>query len=329
MVVILFFKKKVMHKFSVIFCFIIYYKIYYFANSFALLYILLLIELKLRSVTTSPLSHFVKMSVLTYPDDVLDALVAFVRDNSGIKSDGFTRFYEGNSAVQALRATAGGWKLGDAIKQCGGRIKTEPCTDPKDVKKNLFRVVYVENVEHVLCGGGSAVCVGGGNNLLVSDSSQFSSGGCSKEATDVIESQKCMIFLENIVGDAIYYNYVSDKMSKKFNTFSEEEKKYLNYLFYICVYKKTPVLDSVTCGISGEIYDYAKAYQLFHEQVDIVGNEERTISEIKIESLKKCKINITKEQAEAIELFVKTHRRSALYEYVEDDDDYEDDENAV
>jgi hypothetical protein len=84
------------------------------------------------------------MSV-TYSETVLAALVAFARDRPTLKSDGFTPFYDSNEEVKGLRSSKV-WKLGEAIKQCAGRLKTEPCTDPKDVAKSLFRVVFVEPV---------------------------------------------------------------------------------------------------------------------------------------------------------------------------------------
>lgn len=94
------------------------------------------------------------MSV-TYSETVLAAFVAFVRDHPTLKSDGLTPFYDSNEEVKGLRSSKV-WKLGEAIKQCAGRLKSEPCTDPKDVAKSLFRVVFVEPV---LGGGGKAPAV--------------------------------------------------------------------------------------------------------------------------------------------------------------------------
>jgi hypothetical protein len=90
-----------------------------------------------------------------YSESVLAALVDFVKANPALKSDGFTPFYDSNEEVKGLRSLKV-WRIGEAIKQCGDRLKTVPCTNPKDVEKNLFRVVFVEPV---LGGGGQPLPV--------------------------------------------------------------------------------------------------------------------------------------------------------------------------
>ena len=128
-----------MHKFLVIFCVIFYYKIYYFNLSPA----------------TSPLSHFVKMS--GYPKTAIDAFVDFVKrePEGSLKSNDLARLYLFSSEIKEIRSTRD-WKPTLAVKQSNGRLKTIPSTDPKDLEKNIFKIVFVEPV---LGGGGQAPVV--------------------------------------------------------------------------------------------------------------------------------------------------------------------------
>ena len=92
-----------------------------------------------------------------YPQTAIDAFVAFVKSKPEgfVKSDDLASLYSFSSEIKEIRST-GDWKPTIAVKQSNGRLKTIPSTDPNDIKKNIFKFVFVEPV---LGGGGQAPVV--------------------------------------------------------------------------------------------------------------------------------------------------------------------------
>jgi hypothetical protein len=148
-------------------------------------------------------------------------------------------------------------------------------------------------------------------------------GGFEPPRPHRVGTNNCKNFLTKLFGsphivDIEYKKF--PKMEKDFNSFTDKQVEYLAFIFYMKVYPGTCVLEIIKPDSKGKYYNTAAAYSIFHSIVDNK-DENRSLKEIREYSLDQCEINITKEEASAVEKFVNKHMGALDLQYFEDEND--------